>query len=266
MIETLQTKRLQELEQKIEAGLQTFVEVGKALMEIRDSRLYLENHNTFEDYIKVRWGWTRDWAYKQIAAAEVIGNVDTCLHRGQASMLAPLSPEDQRALAPVIAPLTVREAREIISQHKMGVHYSSETDDWSTPQNLFDVLNQEFKFDLDVCASGRNAKCETFYDRESDGLVQPWIGTCWMNPPYGGEISQWVEKAWKSSQDGATVVCLLPARVDTGWWWDYCRFGEIRFLRGRLRFGNADSGAPFPSAVVIFPRTACVRWWEWQPD
>lgn len=146
---------------------------------------------------------------------------------------------------------------------RMEVHYSSETDDWATPQDLFDQLDAEFNFDTDVCASEFNAKCPSFYSAEDDGLSQEWTGTCWMNPPYGEVIGQWVRKARESAEAGATVVCLVPARVDTGWWWDNCLAGEIRFLRGRLRFGGA-AGAPFPSAVVVFgpnvePR---VKWWN----
>jgi phage N-6-adenine-methyltransferase len=144
----------------------------------------------------------------------------------------------------------------------LGVHGSSERHDWETPQALYDLLDSEFQFDLDVCASDDNAKCATWFTEREDGLSQPWTGTCWMNPPYGDEIVKWVRKAWESAQNGATVVCLVPARVDTGWWWNYCRFGEVRFLRGRLRFGGGDTGAPFPSAVVVFGREQGVEWWE----
>ncbi len=144
----------------------------------------------------------------------------------------------------------------------MSIHYSSETDEWGTPQGLFDVLNAEFKFTLDVCASTDNAKCERFYSEADDGLTKQWSGSCWMNPPYGEQIGKWVTKAYETAKEGATVVCLVPARVDTGWWWDYCRFGEVRFLRGRLKFGNGDNSAPFPSAVVVFLRKPQVIWWE----
>lgn len=148
---------------------------------------------------------------------------------------------------------------------KMAVHYSSATDDWATPQNLFDVLDEEFRFVLDVCALDTSAKCKRYFTPETDGLAQDWHGTCWMNPPYGSEIGRWVEKAATSATSpGTTVVCLLPARVDTGWWWDHCRHAEIRFLRGRLKFGNADAGAPFPSAVVVFGHEPNVVWWEWR--
>lgn len=139
---------------------------------------------------------------------------------------------------------------------------SSKTDLWATPQDLFDDLNREFGFDLDVCASESNAKCERYFTETDDGLAQDWTGTCWMNPPYGEVIGDWVAKAKASAEAGATVVCLVPARVDTAWWWNNCRYGEIRFLKGRLKFGGADSSAPFPSAVVIFGRPERVVWWE----
>jgi phage N-6-adenine-methyltransferase len=140
--------------------------------------------------------------------------------------------------------------------------YTSSTDLWATPQDLFDELDREFDFTLDVCAVSENAKCAAYYAPEQNGLEQEWRGVCWMNPPYGDEIAKWVQKAYASAQAGATVVCLVPARVDTGWWWNHCRYGEIRFLRGRLRFGGGENSAPFPSAVVIFGRDAQVVWWE----
>lgn len=147
---------------------------------------------------------------------------------------------------------------------KLAPLMSSKTDMWATPQDLFDQLHAEFGFDLDVCATAENAKCAAFYDQAVDGLAQPWTGTCWMNPPYGEVIGTWVGKARLSAEKGATVVCLVPARVDTNWWWGNCIYGEIRFLRGRLKFGGAETSAPFPSAVVIFgPNvTPTVKWWE----
>lgn len=135
-----------------------------------------------------------------------------------------------------------------------AVHYSSATDLWATPQDFFDRLDAEFGFELDVCALPENTKCPRYFTPVQDGIQQEWAGVCWMNPPYGREIGKWVKKAYESAQGGATVVCLLPARTDTRWWHDYCMRGEIRFLRGRLKFGGSKSGAPFPSAVVIFRR------------
>lgn len=134
-----------------------------------------------------------------------------------------------------------------------GAMFSSETDQWETPQDFFNKLDDVFRFDIDVCADSKNAKTELFYTKTDDGLTHEWFGTCWMNPPYGREIQKWVEKAYKSAkQNGATVVCLLPARVDTKWWHEYCKKGEIYFVKGRLKFGKATNSAPFPSAVVVF--------------
>jgi phage N-6-adenine-methyltransferase len=134
----------------------------------------------------------------------------------------------------------------------VAVHFSSATDLWATPQDFFDKLHDEFGFQTDVCANAENAKCANYYTAEQDGLAQSWSGVCWMNPPYGRAIKGWMRKAYESAQAGATVVCLVPARTDTAWWWDYAMKGEVRFIRGRLKFGGHENNAPFPSAVVIF--------------
>ena len=131
--------------------------------------------------------------------------------------------------------------------------FTSNTCEWGTPQWLFDELNEEFHFELDVCANEYNHKCECYFNEEQDGLKQEWKGMCYMNPPYGRRIGKWVQKAYESAiGGGTTVVCLLPSRTDTKWWHDYCMKGEIRFLKGRLKFNDGKNPAPFPSAIVIF--------------
>lgn len=133
------------------------------------------------------------------------------------------------------------------------VMFSSKTDLWATPQSFFDDLNKEFSFEVDVCATAENTKCDTYYTKEQDGLVMPWRGTCWCNPPYGREIGKWVKKAHDSARGGATVVMLLPARTDTKWFHEYIyNKSEIRFIKGRLKFGDGLNSAPFPSMVVVF--------------
>lgn len=135
----------------------------------------------------------------------------------------------------------------------ISVHFMSNTPEWSTPQDLFDKLNCEFKFTLDPCATPENAKCDRYFTKLDDGLSKPWSNEIvFMNPPYGREISKWIKKAYQESLNGATVVCLIPSRTDTSWWHDYCAKGEIRFIRGRIKFGGSKNGAPFPSAIVIF--------------
>lgn len=137
--------------------------------------------------------------------------------------------------------------------------FSSKTDKWETPQDFFDELNREFGFSLDVCALPENAKTTRYYTPEQDGLAQPWEGVVWCNPPYGRQIGKWVERAALAAKSGVVVVMLLPARTDTKWFHEYI-YGkaEIRFVRGRLRFGGAANPAPFPSMVVVF-RGTCRR-------
>lgn len=146
-----------------------------------------------------------------------------------------------------------REKTDPATRTRLAVHFSSKTTVWETPQDLFEKLNSEFGFTLDVCASPENAKCERFFTPATNGLKERWEGVCWCNPPYGREIGQWVKKAHEASLHGATVVCLLPARTDTSWWHAYVlEANEIRFVQGRLRFVGARSSAPFPSVVVVF--------------
>lgn len=135
------------------------------------------------------------------------------------------------------------------------VMFSSKSDMWETPQYLFDRLNTKFHFDIDVCATKENAKCKKFYTKKQNGLLQEWEGVCWCNPPYGREIINWVRKASISAKNGATVVMLIPARTDTKWFHEYIYRKEnvkIKFIRGRLKFGDAQNAAPFPSMLVLF--------------
>jgi phage N-6-adenine-methyltransferase len=134
----------------------------------------------------------------------------------------------------------------------MSVHFSSKTDLWATPQTFYEKYNTIYNFTLDVCASKDNAKCAVYYDIEANGLSQSWHGVCWMNPPYGRDIGKWMKKAYESSLQGATVVCLVPSRTDTKWWHEYAMQGQIEFIKGRLKFGDAKNSAPFPSAIVVF--------------
>lgn len=131
--------------------------------------------------------------------------------------------------------------------------FSSNRDDWETPLELFNQLDAIYHFDLDVCALPHNAKCDKYYTPDDDGLSKPWEGTCWMNPPYGRQIGRWMEKAYKSSLVGATVVCLVPSRTDTAGWHDYAmRASKITYIRGRIKFVGAKHGAPFLCAIVVF--------------
>lgn len=132
---------------------------------------------------------------------------------------------------------------------------SSKSNEWETPQELFDELDKEFHFDLDPCSTDENAKCERHFTIKENGLYVNWGGSCvFCNPPYGRQLSKWIKKAYEESQKpNTTVVMLIPARTDTKAFHEYIYHkAEIRFIKGRLRFSNATENAPFPSMVVIF--------------
>lgn len=137
----------------------------------------------------------------------------------------------------------------------MSVHFSSKSNEWTTPQYLFNELNDDFNFTLDPCATDKNAKCSKYFTIEDDGLSKDWSNdVVFMNPPYGREIKKWIKKVYEESLNGATVVCLIPARTDTTYWHDYIfdEADDIRFLKGRLKFGDSKNSAPFPSAIVVY--------------
>lgn len=136
--------------------------------------------------------------------------------------------------------------------------FSSKRPDWATPSDLFDKLDQEFGFTLDVCATSENAKCRRFYSPQDDGLSlrSPWGPgeIIWCNPPYGRGIGDWLARGYHASIElGSTCVFLLPARTDTKWFHEFKdKTAEIRFIKGRIKFVGAGSSAPFPSMILIF--------------
>lgn len=157
------------------------------------------------------------------------------------------------------------------------VHFQSSNKEWETPSNLFIPLRKEFNIVFDVCATEVNTKCKAFFDRKINGLAQNWAAiiedisegkaSCWMNPPYGRGIDLWVKKAHDEALKGVTTVSLLPARTDTSWFHNYIHGKhEVRFLRGRVKFVDAPSSAPFPSMIVIFrpKQTSKIKEFIWK--
>ena len=135
----------------------------------------------------------------------------------------------------------------------LNVHFMTKTNEWATPKETYLALDREFCFTLDPCCTHLNAKCVQHFTVDEDGLSRDWgHEVVFMNPPYGRQIYSWMKKAHESSISGATVVCLVPARTDTKWWHEFAMMGEIRFLKGRLKFNEGKNGAPFPSAVVVY--------------
>lgn len=158
--------------------------------------------------------------------------------------------------------------------------FSKASDEWRTPQAFFEVLDAEFGFDLDVAATRDNCWVENYIgpDRtrpdRTDALECSWTwlsrsarpAICWMNPPYS-RVREFMQKAHEEALKGCTVVCLVPSRTDTKWWHRYVWNNytnrtydnvEVRFVKGRLKFGSSANSAPFPSVVVIFRPPAAV--------
>lgn len=280
--------RLEELETVIERGLATFVDVGLALMEVRDSHLYRQTHGTFEDYCTDRWQMARRTAYQFIEAAGTVENVRNCAQvepatESQARPLARLSdpdPEDkrrnipnveaQRAVwaevvetaprndegEPVITAAHVETVvREFEGRPQMAVHYRSDTPEWYTPQHIVEaVIAALGAIDLDPCSNpgAPNIPASQHFTYADDGLVKYWDGRVYMNPPYGDLIGAWTEKLLRDFRAGRVTeaVALIPARTDTRWFSPFYDCA-ICFIAGRLKFGGpGDMGAPFPSAAV----------------
>tara|TARA_Y100000034_G_C6869777_1_gene396893 strand:+ start:1057 stop:1557 length:501 start_codon:yes stop_codon:yes gene_type:complete len=141
-------------------------------------------------------------------------------------------------------------------QNKMGVHFSSGSDEWETPQDFFDMLERRFgKFELDPCCTKENAKCGLFFTKEDDGLTSHWedYERIFVNPPYS-KVSDWVKKCVEEATDERLVVMLVPARTDTKWFHEHVmpNATEVLFVKGRLKFSGSKNSAPFPSMVVVF--------------
>lgn len=137
--------------------------------------------------------------------------------------------------------------------------FSSSSDEWSTPVELFNELNNEFKFSLDPCCSIENKKCNKYYTIEDNGLLKSWKGEkVFCNPPYS-KLNEWVEKCYREACNDNTLVCLLiPARTDTKYFHNFIyNRSEIRFIKKRLRFNGSSQNAPFPSMIVIFRGPYC---------
>ncbi len=180
------------------------------------------------------------------------------------------------------------------SKSVVKVYHQSGSDEHGTPQDLFDRLNEEFQFDLDVCATEAhevpddshshdpalgavhvldpgNAKCPIYFTEETDGLKQDWFGTVWMNPPYTkGQVKVWILKMIHELQTGhiSRGVALVAARPDTAWFSAAASHAaEIRFLKGRLTFQGSVNPAPFPSALLVFDKkktAQIIKFWDWK--
>ena len=230
-LEVRQIRGLQELEAIIEKGQRTFLEVGKALREIRDGRLYKKSYSSFEEYCQMRWGMARRTAYNYIEAVDYVESV----------------PDQAQNFTKNQALTAAR------GNGNMDVHYSSETPEWYTPPEIIERTQKAIgNIDLDPCSPEEQSIPATHvFTKEQDGLRFDWYGKVYMNPPYGREISAWVEKLVSEYESGRTkeAIALVPARVDTDWFRLF-RNCAICFIDGRLKFSGAENSAPFPSAAA----------------
>lgn len=326
----IEQTELEQHEEVISRGLKTFVDVGAALLAIRDNRLYRAEFGTFEDYCQERWNMDKRYANYQIAAAQVVGNLGTTVPvlpttERHTRPLTRLDPVEQPVIwqrAVETAPngkVTAAHVEAVVKDYthekngytngngngyhhadntyeqladelagdksgydwteeespveetpvievqpvkpsSMAIHYSSETPEHYTPSHIIDlVLDVMGGIDLDPCSNSKvnpNVPAAVHYTPAENGLQQEWCGSVYMNPPYGREIGEWVEKLCNDFVNGKVTeaIALVPARVDTAWWNKLTStertYPLVCFVKGRLVFVNNEDPAPFPSALV----------------
>jgi phage N-6-adenine-methyltransferase len=259
MLETLTVQRtLEQCESVIERGLNTFVEVGSALMEIRDSRLYQTTHATFEDYCRERWGLARSTAYQLIDAFAVVENVRNCgqipQNESQARPLTSLPPEQQIEawkLAVETAPegkitgAHVQSAVDQIAPRPVSYHVSDDSYEWYTPREYIEAARQVMgSIDLDPASSEEAqvvVRADEFYTKEDDGLSHSWYGNVWLNPPYNMPlISDFINHTINDYKSGKieSAIILTNNSTDTAWFHALLEF-PVCFTRGRIQFWGA---------------------------
>lgn len=264
---TLATRSLEQCEEVIERGLGTFVEVGLALMEIRDKRLYRETHDTFEAYCRQRWQFSDSRARQLIGAAETVttvtvGGLPAPSSERQARALTPLKDEPEKmaqaweeAVKESNGKPTAASIAAAVSEQKNPALYTSDSEDWHTPRDIITRVENTFggSIDLDPCSNlgTPNVPSVSRFTIDEDGLAQEWFGRVYMNPPYGDALPKWIAKLVKEFDRERVVeaVALVPSRTDTRWFRSLRAFPRC-FIFGRLKFSGQGNSAPFPSMAV----------------
>lgn len=278
----VEQNQLEQLEERISAGLQTFVEVGSALMEIRDKKLYRQWHTTFEDYCRERWGMERRYAYRLIDAAEVVQNVSRGTHslpasERQARPLTRLEPGRQAEAwgeAVATAPngrVTAAHVEEVAHRYtetlappapKPHVSYNSGNNEWYTPAEYIDAARAVMgDIDLDPASSheaNRVVRAAKLYTVEDDGLVHPWWGKVWLNPPYAGHlVGLFADKLTLHilAGDVTEAIILVNNATETVWFNKLVEVSSaVLFHRGRIRFWQPEGepGAPLQGQAILY--------------
>lgn len=265
------TKLLLHYENTIERGLKSFIEVGEALLEIKQNKLYKEKYKTFSEYCEQRWGFSIRQSQRYISALKVVQNIQESdpevvlpTSERQIRSLGSLAPDEQYQVWQEAVQDDATSSNDItmkvksINEQKLEKNntalYTSDSCEWYTPQNVIDTTIQVLgKIDLDPCSNSSiqpNIPAAKHFTKDVNGLSKNWIGKVYMNPPYGREIKEWIEKLYQEFSDGniSEAIALVPSRTDTNWFYILREFPRC-FIKGRLNFSQSDNSAPFPSVV-----------------
>lgn len=277
IVTRIEKEKLSQCESIIERGLQTFYEVGQALLEIRDQKLYRAEYSAFEEYCDKRWGMRRNYANKLIGAVGVIGNLGTFVPKpqteSQARPLTQLDSQEEQQEAWIEATekaeaegrkVTAKDVQEAVDQKKNPSQYITQSNDneWYTPSKYIEAARNVLgRFDLDPASNplaNETVKADRFFSIEDDGLSRPWRGKVWINPPYGEECREFVGKLVEEYNAGNVEEAVLLVNAnsnDTAWFqplWDHL----ICFTHHRINFyqsdGSKKSGSTHGSVFVYF--------------
>lgn len=270
----IRTRTLREYESIIQQGLDTFIDVGNALLEIRDNRLYKESYFTFESYCKERWGWERRHAYRLMDAAQVVDNVSNWTHilpatESQTRPLTQLEPEQQREVwqkvtengEKITASLVQQEVDRIIN--KPHVSQATGENEWYTPSCYVKVARKVMgSIDVDPASSeaaNQIIKATKYYTVSDDGLTKEWAGNIWMNPPYAQPlVTEFCNLLVKKYRDGEIkqACVLVNNATETNWYQNMMAICKaVCFIKGRVKFIDrygTSSGAPLQGQTILY--------------
>jgi phage N-6-adenine-methyltransferase len=271
-----ETETLTKLEAVIERGLATFVDVGNALLSIRDSKLYRESHTTFEDYCRERWQMSKTNANRLIQAAEVTENLTPFgvilpTSESQARPLTRLEPEEQivaweKAVSTASnRKITAAHVQSVVDEitSKPHVAYNSGNNEWYTPVEYIVAARAVMgDIELDPASSlkaNQTVRAKKIYTAQDDGLTKKWSGRTWMNPPYAGElIGKFSEKIVKHYGQGdiGEAIVLVNNATETIWFQTLLECASaVCLIKGRIKFIDAEgkpSGAPLQGQALLY--------------